>query len=249
MDRALELTGMGLLPAGSICNRNYYLPRCRIADGLDELVRARRGKNLTFSTDIAGGIAWADIIFVSVNTPTKTFGDGAGEAADLQYWEKTAREIMQHAGASKIVVEKSTLPVRTADAIDDELVERQVVETGSAAPGVQGSVHARAAPTARELALGDQIARIAFQSVGQQQQRLDRIRHRHERHPGIFADKAGIRYALGGMMDHLWAIIAGAAGGHRRRADETGETDTPKIHTAFFWPGGKLAIMMRVVAA
>ena len=85
--------------------------------GLDEVVKACRGRNLFFSTDIARGIAEAGIIFVSVNTPTKTFGQGAGCAADLQYWEKTARLILQHATADTIVVEKSTLPVRTADAM------------------------------------------------------------------------------------------------------------------------------------
>jgi UDPglucose 6-dehydrogenase len=85
--------------------------------GLDEVVQAQRGRNLFFSTDIAAGIAAADIIFVSVNTPTKTFGHGAGQAADLQYWEKTARLILQHATHDLIVVEKSTLPVRTAAAM------------------------------------------------------------------------------------------------------------------------------------
>jgi UDPglucose 6-dehydrogenase len=85
--------------------------------GLDEVVRACRGRNLFFSTDVARGIVEADIIFVSVNTPTKTFGQGAGCAADLQYWEKTARLILQHATTDKIVVEKSTLPVRTAHAM------------------------------------------------------------------------------------------------------------------------------------
>ncbi|HOG28358.1 MAG TPA: UDP-glucose 6-dehydrogenase [Vicinamibacterales bacterium] len=86
--------------------------------GLDEVVRAARGRNLFFSTDIAGGIRDADIIFVSVNTPTKTFGQGAGYAADLQHWEKTARQILAHATRDKIVVEKSTLPVRTAQAME-----------------------------------------------------------------------------------------------------------------------------------
>ena len=85
--------------------------------GLTEVVKACRGRNLFFSTDIARGIAEADIIFVSVNTPIKTFGQGAGCAADLQYWEKTARLILQHATSDTIVVEKSTLPVRTADAM------------------------------------------------------------------------------------------------------------------------------------
>jgi UDPglucose 6-dehydrogenase len=86
--------------------------------GLDDLVRSCRGRNLFFSTDIAGGIAGADIIFVSVNTPTKTYGHGAGKAADLQYWEKTARQILAAARSDKIVVEKSTLPVRTAQAME-----------------------------------------------------------------------------------------------------------------------------------
>lgn len=85
--------------------------------GLDEVVKRRRGKNLFYSTDIAGGIKAADIIFVSVNTPTKTFGTGAGKAADLQYLEKTARSIVEYADSDKIVVEKSTLPVRTAQAM------------------------------------------------------------------------------------------------------------------------------------
>jgi UDPglucose 6-dehydrogenase len=86
--------------------------------GLDEIVKSIRGKNLFFSTDVAGHIAEADIIFVSVNTPTKTFGQGAGKAADLQYWEKTARQILENSSSSKIVVEKSTLPVRTAEAME-----------------------------------------------------------------------------------------------------------------------------------
>ena len=83
-----------------------------------ELVKKSRGKNLFFSTDIAGNIRMADIIFVSVNTPTKTFGQGAGMAADLQYWEKTAKDILEYSDSDKIVVEKSTLPVRTAAAME-----------------------------------------------------------------------------------------------------------------------------------
>lgn len=86
--------------------------------GLDDLVRAVRGKNLFFSTDIPAAIEEHDIIFVSVNTPTKSFGDGAGMAPDLQYWEKTARTIREHATRDKIIVEKSTLPVRTAQAME-----------------------------------------------------------------------------------------------------------------------------------
>jgi len=86
--------------------------------GLDKLVKVARGKNLFFSTDIEKGIRSADIIFVSVNTPTKTFGAGAGMAADLQYWERTARQILECADSSKIIVEKSTLPVKTAQAME-----------------------------------------------------------------------------------------------------------------------------------
>ena len=88
--------------------------------GLEQVVQKVRGRNLFFETDekISTYIDEADIIFVSVNTPTKTFGQGAGRAADLQYWEKTAREILAHSRTSKIVVEKSTLPVRTAEAME-----------------------------------------------------------------------------------------------------------------------------------
>ena len=86
--------------------------------GLDEIVWQTRDKNLFFSTEIDRHIAEAEIIFVSVNTPTKTFGRGAGRAADLQYWEKTARQILKNSNSSKIVVEKSTLPVRTAEAME-----------------------------------------------------------------------------------------------------------------------------------
>jgi UDPglucose 6-dehydrogenase len=86
--------------------------------GLKETVLSVRGKNLFFSTEIERHIAEADVIFVSVNTPTKTFGRGAGKAADLQYWEKTARQILESSTSPKIVVEKSTLPVRTAEAME-----------------------------------------------------------------------------------------------------------------------------------
>ena len=86
--------------------------------GLLEVVKAARDRNLFFSTDIDGAIREADIIFVSVNTPTKTFGDGAGRAADLQYWEKVARQIVRVAASPKIVVEKSTLPVKTAQTME-----------------------------------------------------------------------------------------------------------------------------------
>ena len=86
--------------------------------GLYEVVSSARGRNLFFSTEVNRHIAEADIIFVSVNTPTKSFGQGAGRAADLQYWEKTARQIVENSTSSKVVVEKSTLPVRTAEAME-----------------------------------------------------------------------------------------------------------------------------------
>lgn len=85
--------------------------------GLDEVVQQARGRNLFFSTDVAAQIKRADIIFVSVNTPTKTYGVGAGRAADLRFIESVARTIAEHAEQGKIIVEKSTIPVKTADAI------------------------------------------------------------------------------------------------------------------------------------
>ena len=85
--------------------------------GLDEVVQQARGRNLFFSTDVAGQIKKADIIFVAVNTPTKTYGVGAGRAADLRFIESVARTIAEHAESDKIIVEKSTIPVKTADAI------------------------------------------------------------------------------------------------------------------------------------
>ncbi|XP_018322527.1 UDP-glucose 6-dehydrogenase isoform X2 [Agrilus planipennis] len=85
--------------------------------GLDEIVKARRGKNLFFSNNIEKAILEADLIFISVNTPTKTFGNGKGRAADLKYVEGAARMIADIAKSNKIVVEKSTVPVRAAESI------------------------------------------------------------------------------------------------------------------------------------
>jgi len=82
--------------------------------GLNQVVKAVRGKNLFFTTDIDSAIQESSMIFVSVNTPTKKFGVGAGKASDLKYWELAARQISRIAKVPKIVVEKSTLPVRTA---------------------------------------------------------------------------------------------------------------------------------------
>jgi UDPglucose 6-dehydrogenase len=89
--------------------------------GLLDVVRSARGRNLFFSTDIKAAIRESEIIFVSVNTPTKTFGEGAGKAADLQYWEKVAREILRESRSPKIVIEKSTLPVKTAQTMENIL--------------------------------------------------------------------------------------------------------------------------------
>jgi len=86
--------------------------------GLLEVVKQARGRNLFFSTDIPAAIGGAEVIFVSVNTPTKTFGEGAGKAPNLEFWEKTARTIVGASSGDKIVVEKSTLPVRTAHAME-----------------------------------------------------------------------------------------------------------------------------------
>lgn len=85
--------------------------------GLDEIVKQSRGRNLHFTTEVDRAIAEAQMIFISVNTPTKTFGVGAGRAANLEFIEKCARKIADVANGHKIVVEKSTLPVRTAEAI------------------------------------------------------------------------------------------------------------------------------------
>lgn len=85
--------------------------------GLYEIVKEVRGRNLFFSTDIDAGIREADIIFVSVNTPTKTSGIGAGRAANIKNCELCARKIAEVATSDKIVVEKSTVPVRTAQSI------------------------------------------------------------------------------------------------------------------------------------
>ena len=85
--------------------------------GLDQVVKEARGRNLFFSTNVEDAIDQAQMIFISVNTPTKTYGAGKGMAADLKYIELCARQIAKVATTNKIVVEKSTLPVKTAHAI------------------------------------------------------------------------------------------------------------------------------------
>jgi len=86
--------------------------------GLLEVVKSARGKNLFFTTNIGMAVKEADIIFISVNTPTKLFGEGKGRASDLQYVESTARSIIEYSDSDKIVVEKSTLPVKTAETLN-----------------------------------------------------------------------------------------------------------------------------------
>ena len=85
--------------------------------GLDAVVQRARGRNLFFSTAVDEAIAAADMVFISVNTPTKTKGLGAGQASDLRWVEACARQVAQSAQGHTIVVEKSTLPVRTAEAV------------------------------------------------------------------------------------------------------------------------------------
>ena len=98
--------------------------------GLDVVVARARGRNLYFSTEVDVAIAGADMVFISVNTPTKAKGLGAGQASDLRWVEACARQVAQCAKGHTIVVEKSTLPVRTAEAVDLILkaAQRQVVD-------------------------------------------------------------------------------------------------------------------------
>jgi UDPglucose 6-dehydrogenase len=92
--------------------------------GLTEVVAEARGRNLFFSTEVDKAIEEAEMIFMAVNTPTKTKGEGAGMAADLRYVEACAKNIAQVAKTDKVVIEKSTLPVRTAEKIK-EILDRE----------------------------------------------------------------------------------------------------------------------------
>ena len=85
--------------------------------GLLKVVKETRGKNLFFSTNVNQHIYEADMIFISVNTPTKTSGEGKGYAADLKYVEACAKQIAEVSKSNKIIVEKSTVPVRTSEKI------------------------------------------------------------------------------------------------------------------------------------
>ena len=102
---------------GPLDNLPVYEP------GLSEVIKEARGRNLFFSDDIASNIKKSEMIFMAVNTPTKTEGEGAGMAADLRYVEACAKDIAKHSNSDKIVVEKSTLPVRTAEKIKKILEE------------------------------------------------------------------------------------------------------------------------------
>lgn len=85
--------------------------------GLKEVVASARGRNLFFSTEVDKAIIEAEMVFISVNTSTKTYGIGKGMAADLKFIELCARQIARVSTTDKIIVEKSTLPVRTAEAL------------------------------------------------------------------------------------------------------------------------------------
>ena len=89
--------------------------------GLDEIIKKCRGKNLHFSSDVQKVVSEADMVFISVNTPTKKRGVGAGQASDLRYIESSARSIAKYAKGETIIVEKSTLPVKTAETIKNIL--------------------------------------------------------------------------------------------------------------------------------
>ena len=93
--------------------------------GLDAVVARARGRNLFFSSCVDQAIAAADMVFISVNTPTKTSGLGAGQASDLRWVEACARQVAKVATGHTIVVEKSTLPVRTAQVIKEILAAAQ----------------------------------------------------------------------------------------------------------------------------
>ena len=89
--------------------------------GLSKVVKEARGRNLFFSTDVNKHIEQADMIFISVNTPTKKSGKGKGYAADLKYVESCAKQIAEISKTDKIIVEKSTVPVRTSEKIKEIL--------------------------------------------------------------------------------------------------------------------------------
>ena len=94
--------------------------------GLSKVVKEARGRNLFFSTDVNKHIEQSDMIFISVNTPTKMFGKGKGYAADLKYVEACAKQIAEVSKTNKIIVEKSTVPVRTSEKIKEILMSNNI---------------------------------------------------------------------------------------------------------------------------
>ncbi|MEB3200509.1 MAG: nucleotide sugar dehydrogenase [Synechococcaceae cyanobacterium] len=119
--------------------------------GLDAVVGRTRGRNLHFTTEVDGAIAAADMVFLSVNTPTKTRGVGAGQASDLRWIEASARQVAAAATGHTIVVEKSTLPVRTAEAVKSILAAAQ----GNAGGAKSFSVLSNPEFLAEGTAIGD----------------------------------------------------------------------------------------------
>ena len=105
-------------------SKNFNLPI--FEPGLKELIQEIRGKNLFFTTDIKNSIKEADMIFISVNTPTKKSGLGAGYASDLKWVEESARKVSQYSQGHTIVVEKSTVPVKTAELIKSILISKKL---------------------------------------------------------------------------------------------------------------------------
>ncbi len=99
--------------------------------GLDEIIKRTRFKNLNFSCDVDECIRKAQMVFISVNTPTKKKGVGAGEASDLKYVEACARQVAKNATGHTIVIEKSTLPVKTAEVIKKILEDYQIFSTNN----------------------------------------------------------------------------------------------------------------------
>ena len=93
--------------------------------GLKELVKRNRNRNLFFSTNIAKAISEAEMIFISVNTPTKLSGLGAGYASDLKWVESSARQVAKYSKGHTIIVEKSTVPVKTAELIKEILMNSE----------------------------------------------------------------------------------------------------------------------------
>jgi UDPglucose 6-dehydrogenase len=133
---------------GPLKNLPVYEP------GLAEVIKEARGRNLFFSDDIAGNIEKSEMIFMAVNTPTKTQGEGAGMAVDLRYVEACAREIAKYSKSDKIVIEKSTLPVRTAEKI------KEILQKNST------DIHFEVLSNPEVLAEGNSYSRIYLNQIG-----------------------------------------------------------------------------------